>query len=288
MDNPEEVDSGETPNEAGGESQKPEARPVTLEKLAEALAAGPESDVDAQSEATEPGETQAPAEGGEPGETQAPPKTLAEVAERLGLDVAELYNLEIPDAHREGETHTLGALKNSVDEQSQFAVDQLAWESTRQEQQAQLSEAREELEELMRHIPPSALKPEAMEAIKKRLDRRAAKERQLTVGVIPEWKDSDRATSDLQQMVEYMQAEGFGPKYLGTVKDHKLMRFIRKSWLLQKRVDHALSLVTKKPTTSGKTANAGPRQPQPASKPAARTPNAKRSKLVELMQPTEG
>ncbi len=285
MDNPD--DTGDSSNNDAGDSL-PQARPVALEELARALADGPDSNDDDASDADSSGDSQNNADDSGDGDSLAPPQTIAEAAERLGLDVAELYKLRVPDPHSEGDSFTLGEMQHEHEKRSQFAVDQLAWENERQEQQRKLTEAREETEELLRHLPQNALKPEALEAVKKHLENRATRERQLTVDVIPEWKNPDRATADLEQMVKFMQGQGFDARYLQTVKDHKLMRFVRNAWLLQKRVDDALAMVEKRPSNSGKPGNSGPRQPQPAAKPNRRNPNEKRQQMVDLMQPTEG
>lgn len=284
MDN-ETHDSGDSQNDDDEtrDSEQPKARPVALEELAKALADGSDTDDGAD----DPGDSQDNAgEGGS--DSLEPPKSLAEAAERLGMEKAEFYKLTVPDPHNEGDSFTLGQLQHQFEERSQFAVDQLAWEKTRGEQQAKLAEANEEVEELLRHLPEKSIKPEAFEAVRKLLNKRAERERAKTLEVIPEWGNGERATAELEQMVKFMQGQGFDAKYLQSVKDHRMMRFVRNAWLLQKRVDDALALVEKKGTSSGKPANSGKRSAQPAGKPQRNRPGDKRQQMVDLLQPTEG
>lgn len=291
-DESEDTGSGESQDQAGRESEANRARPDALRDLARALSGQAEPN-DEQTETDDSGESQDADEGqGDQGESpQEPPKTLAEAAERLGLDVAKLYELTIPDPHREGESFTLGELKDGHEQRGEFTVKELRWEEDRAKQQAEIYAAQQELEEIVRHLPKKVLESDALKAARTRLDARASRERAKTLEVIGDWRNEDTRRADISAMVDHLKTYGFPPEWLQGVSDHRMFRYIRENWQREQRIARALEQVERQTKgrqhKPGKPQGNSPRKPGTERKPG-NTPAAKRSELIGLMQPSEG
>jgi hypothetical protein len=284
--------SGESQEQAAGESLSDQARPNVLQTITQALRGDaeetPKTDDTEAGDAGESQSTDATGQG-DRGESLPPPKTLSEAASLLKLDVTELYKLTIPDAHHEGESYTLGELKDNHEQVGEFTVKQLRWEEDRTKQQAELFAARQELEEVVTLLPKRVLESDALKAARQRLDTRASRERVKTLEVISEWRDEAVRTKDLTAMVEHMNGYGFPPEYLASVTDHKTLLYIRENMLRQQRVERALAMVEKTPhkqhgasRPTGKAPTKPGRQQTPG-----RGPARKRADLVDLLQPSE-
>jgi|AP12_2_1047962.scaffolds.fasta_scaffold04375_3 hypothetical protein len=278
------------------ESAKPQARPDTLRDLARALAGTPEEseEADSQEGSSESDDDLGDDGDGNEGESQQQrkplpmPKDLNALAERLGVEVAELYKLTVPGS-QEGESFTLGQLKDEQQKRSEFTVRELAFEEQRSKREAELMRAQAELEEIMAHLPKEALKSDNLRAAATRLEARASKERARTLDVIPEWRDESRRTSDLAAMVEHLKGYGFPTTFLTTINDHRTVRYIRENWLRQQRIENALAMVEQQHGKHRQQSKPNGSSPQRQSNaPRPKTPNDKRSKLVNLLQPSEG
>lgn len=285
--------SGESQEQAGGESRTNRARPDTLRDLAAALAGGenPDTDDEGAEGADEGGNPDDDKAGTGEGESLKPPETLADAAKALKLDVADLYKLTIPDPHNEGESFTLGELKDAHNQRSEFTVTQLEWEESRAQQQSELLRAQQEIEELLSHVPKRLLETDALKAAKDRLDARANREWQKTLSAIPGWKNEATRKEERAAISEHLQNYGFPKEFINMVFDSRMVRYFRENWQREKRMNDALAMVRKKQGDAGKPAKPTGRSP---SKPGSQqqrtnvqTPSQKRSELVGLMGPSE-
>jgi len=139
-----------------GESQQP--KQSQLDQVAALLRGDDPADNAGESQESE-----------KPGESQksATPKTINELAERLGVDIKDLYAVEFKMGET-GESRTLGQLKDLAASQDQFAVDQLTFEETKTKREAEFLRAQAELQELIAMLPKNAIKPELLQAIAKK------------------------------------------------------------------------------------------------------------------------
>jgi hypothetical protein len=231
----------------------------------------------------EQSEDEGSTEGEAPGK-KVVPKTLAELSEATGIDVAELYNLSVPSS-KEGESFTLGELKDAMAKQSSFQVRELEWEEQRAKAEAETIRARAEMEELLTSLPKSILKPELIEKVKAAYDGRVQAERRKTLEVIPDWKDADRRTSEIEGMVDHLKGYGLSAEYLGTVTDHRMIRYIRENWLRQQRIERVLqSVKEKQPKGQPKSKPASGRRSPPRMSNPARTLDAQVSAVANLLK----
>ncbi len=253
------IESTSTPS--APEKDAPPATPPSnpLEALAAALKAERERDEPAET-ATETGDPKKPA-------AKAKPKDLTKLAETLGMEVKDLYGIEIPSSRQGEQPYTLGKLKDLAAEQDAFTVRSLQLEETARAREAKLAQAEREVEALVGALPKEALKPELRKALSDRYAQTVSTERQRTLEVIPEWADESKRTGDLKGMLEHLRGYGFADDYLTRLVDHRALKFVRDAWMRETQIRAALAKVTeRKPQTPPKS-NAQPPKRKPASGP---------------------
>lgn len=224
-------------------------------------------------------------EGSEKGK-QPRPETLEAVAERLGLEVSELFQLKlnITDGDKPREV-TLGELKDASAKVVNFESAKLAWEEERTEQQHELVRTQQTITDLVAMLPKSAITPQLKEALVRRRADVVARETELTKSVIREWRDPEVEARDKAAMNKHLETWGFGPNYLDTVIDHKTLRYIRESMRREQRILEAVEKVR----TARKPGHKPSGRPSPGSQQSNRrsgVPRARTSqvdKVVELL-----
>jgi len=261
-----------------GESSTPEPKPKSnLDKLADIF----REDETPQAEAEKPGDKAKP-EGESLRKRTGKPKALKDLAERLELAPEDLYGLEIPMA--QGEPLTLGKLKDIAAAQGDFTVRELKSEEERTRKESDLIRAQEELRELVDLLPEAARKPELLEKIRQRHAAKLSVERARTLDAIPAWNDEATREAELTGMVEHLQSYGFPANYLASVLDHRLLKFMRESYLREKRIRAALARVTDEKPAPVPRARAQPNAPTPIGADRRRRgPETARSRLFDVL-----
>lgn len=190
-----------------------------------------------------------PAGAGKAGEedgSPAKPKKFNELAERLGVEIDELYGLEIANA-ADGSPVTVQTLKDHHSKRSEFSVAQLQWEEARTRQQSELVRGNAEIRELLSAIPRDKLDPKILETVRAKVAENAKRERARTLELIPDWRDEGTMTKELEGMSEFLKGYGFPPDYLKTVFDHRAILMMRDAWRRETRVRAVLDEIEQDP-----------------------------------------
>lgn len=194
----------------------------------------------------------------------APIDSLDRAIKKIGITPEQAYKIKIP--MRDGlEPMTLGELKDRVGEVVDLEQRELQFDQTRREREGELLRAQNEVRELMQLIPREQLKPELIEKVRAQHESTMRRERQLTVEHIPEWRNEETRTADLEGMTELVQNYGFPEAFITTVVDHRALKMLRDFYRMDKRIREALAKVTT-PTRKG-------------FKPSAKTPKAPRAPI---------
>lgn len=207
------------------------------------------------------------------GSQDAKPKKFNELAERIGVELSELYALEIAEPGKDGKPVTVETLKDHYAKRAEFSVREIEWEEERSRQQAELVRNNAELRELISALPRDAIKPEVLQKVKAKHDAVIKRERQDLLRVVPEWKDENTETKERGEMAEWLKDFGFPSSYLETVIDHRALHFIRENWRRYVRLTKALEELEEKPDTMQPGKHKGgkpPRKPDGRDKPNAR------------------
>lgn len=235
-------------------------------------------------EPEESGESENSEASSETNKSKGKPKNLDGLAETLGVEVADLYKIEIPFADGDNvEMKTLGELKDSVAEQSTFEVDRLAWEEQRTERENQVVKSMQEVAEIVNMLPKSAISEQLLEAVARKRANLVESEGRMTKQVIPEWSSEDVETADRQAMREHMSEYGFAENYLDSVVDHRTLRFIRESMLRQQRIERALAQVKTVRKPGHKPSGKPTGKPAPAKRGSTSRARSQVSQVAELL-----
>lgn len=266
MSNQSAENLSETTDRAGtdpqAQTQQPEtdaAKESSLRELAKHFTL--EESVDSEA----PAETRA---GEKKPVQKVKPKTLSDLAERLELEVKDLYDIAIPSDKLEG--LTLGKLKDHMSEREDFTVRSLRFEEDKRRQEAEFLRASQELQILLDALPKDAVRPEVREAARQKQAQYLKSERSRTLDVIPEWKDETTRENELAGIVEHLSSYGFPQNYLATIADHRTLKVLRDFWRQTQQLQRALELVSeKRPNGVGKSKPAA--KPQRPTQPKSRS-----------------
>jgi hypothetical protein len=232
-------------------------------------------------------ETDQPAQLREPGERVDPLESLDALAQTLGVEAANLYQVKVPT--RDGETITLGELKDYHAQRGEHEVERLAWEEQRVTEQADLARSRQELAELLSAVPRDKLRPEIIERVRQVHETRMAVERSKLLDRVPEWKDDAKRSEEMDKIAGHLADYGIPKSALAEITDHRLLVYMRDNMARKARLDAALAQVrevrTPPPPGSSKppvNKSGSTRQGQPNG------PQAQRARLGEISKLLRG
>lgn len=176
---------------------------------------------------------------------QKAPRSLEALAETLGLEVADLYEVTLNLDTGDGTSKpiTLGELKDRVNESESLSVDRLTFEEDKAAAERELRQHRQDLADVIASLPESVITPALTQKIQAQRAKSAARERALTKAVIREWSDEAVEARDRELMRSYLSDFGHPSDYLETLVDHRSLAMLRDAALRKDRVDQALSRV---------------------------------------------
>ena len=211
---------------------------------------------------TEPVDTtgDAGASGDTSGSEHVKPTKFNDLAGSLGMELDDLYKLEIAQAE-DGTPVTIENLKDNHSKQADYSMREIEFEERRTQQESELMRAQEELRELMGALPEKAIKPEVLQKVRDKHEAQMQIERRRTLETIPEWQDTQTRTADMTGMSEHLKQYGYPVDHLERVADHRQIKYIRDNWQREQRIRKALAAVKvgkPNPTTRQKPASKAP------------------------------
>ncbi len=265
---PQKTQSESNPLDSTGNADKLAEVSELLGVVPEVTAERPEPEAESVSEAiVELATDESPTDSGESQEPINPPKNLDELAERLNIGVAELYKLELPDP-TSGESHTLGELKDMLANTADLTGRELELNERRVKQENEQVKSRQDLEEILKSLPPEAIMPEVL--AKARLEREVYLERELVrvLDVIPEWDNAERKRTDWKGIQDHMAEYGYSPTQVDNIAEHQMIRFMRDAMINKTLIEKALA--RSKPVTriaKSRAAKPAPKKTAPTATP---------------------
>lgn len=231
MQSEQQTDTTETP---GGESAPAEA--VTLRDLLEASlneSPGGES-VDATVD------NEGEASGDAP--KNAKPVKFNDLAGVSDLELDDLYALKV--SYADGKELSVEELKDLGAKQDEIVLRELEWEEQRTKQESDLRRAQNELAEIVKALPQGALNEKVLNQVRERQAKHERQQRELTLQNIPSWQDEAVRESELAGMAKHLEAFGLPASFLAGAVDHRMLAFVRSSFLREQRIQAALAKVT--------------------------------------------
>lgn len=154
----------------------------------------------------------------------APPRTLRELAERAGVELSSLYDIDIPLTDHNG-TVKLGALKDAF-QSKRDAEREIAQRAASLDEReiAIINEQRMWAQlgtELSQRLPP-----QTVNALRQRMAAQQDMERQQLMLAMPELRDQTKFDTFRDQVVETLGKFGFAPHEI-VVGDHRQLLVVR-------------------------------------------------------------
>lgn len=204
-------------------------------------------------------EKDAGASGESSGSEKGKPTKFNDLAERLELELSDLYSLEVSQSD-DGTPVTIEQLKDHYAKQGDLSLREIEFEERKVAKEAEIMQAHEELNEIMSALPERAIKPEVLAKVREKLEAQQQLERSRMLEVIPEWRQDVVRTRELEGMVDHLKQYGYPTNYLERV-DHRQMKYIRDNWQREQRIRKALERVkagNPSPTTKHKASKKAP------------------------------
>ncbi len=204
-----------------------------------------------QSGTTDPGEVEPVSE--EPGKGDAPQSeaiSLKDYAGKHNLDLKDLYALTLSNGQTLHDLNAAGkSLKSLTDDRETFEAESATF---RIEQAA----AQKEVGELVELMRAGELTPEGVQKLDVLKASALAKEQSALLTVLPEWKDGTAKAADVAEMITHVAAFGLTEQDLGSIADHRWLKYIHFNSKREARAKAVLKVV-KKAAPKGKGANSG-------------------------------
>jgi hypothetical protein len=174
-----------------------------------------------------------------PDDESKPIDSLDTLLKRTKLKPEEAYAIRIPMPNG-AEPLTLGELKDRVGELVGHEQSVLQFDQRRVQQEGEILQAQQEIRDLLGLLPKDAIKPEMVNKLRQQAETKLAREVELTRQHIPAWNDSKVYHAEFNEIREYLKRWGFPESYADTIQDHRALKFVRDSWLRDKRIAKAL------------------------------------------------
>ena len=244
-------------------------------------------DIDREaSDHEEPTKPEGEAAGDADGNVQenATPKQFNDLADSLGLELDDLYALELKT--NAGEVVTVQDVKNFYDQKDEFTARELELGEQQEKAHAEIRNAQRELTDIIAALPKGTVNETALNRVREKHAARLVEEQRRTLQAIPEWSDDQTRADEIQGMSEFVQGFGLPVDYLRHVSDHRVTVMIRSAWQREQRVQAALKKVRAgtpepQPKPSKSTARKGA-APLKAPRSSQHAPGEKLAFLTEL------
>jgi len=172
-------------------------------------------------------ESDAPDVAGDPQTDDVTPASLKALAEKLGVEPADLYALTIP-LGGDGETMTLGQLKDMAKEAGDLNVARMQLDEQVEAQRVATRRDREDLENLVSMIPREMLTQAMIERARSAGEEYKTEQGRLLNELVPEWRDTASYTADRGEILEHVKKHGWTEDDLNGVYDARLLAYFRR------------------------------------------------------------
>lgn len=211
------------------QTEQPKTDAELAQSVSDLLGTGDEDRTgtgDESSTGTEDGDLNTPSPTGKP-------KTMAEAAERLGIEAKDLYKLSITTG--DGDTVSIGDLKDA--HQNRLAAEQeTAKREVALDQRETAITADQRIWAEMGDQLAQILTPQVRQQLAERMSERESAERRKLLQALPEMQDEAKFDQFRSDVVDTLGKYGYKPHEI-VVGDHRQLIVLRDLIRLQHRVD---------------------------------------------------
>ncbi len=172
--------------------------------------------------------------------------TLGKLAEHLGLDPADLYDVEIPIG--EGVTATLGQLKDEFKDYGPAKEYQATLERERGDFERQTLQTRSELNAIL-NVIPEHMRAAVINEAQSRNTSWVKEQEDAVLEAIPSWSDVDKRSSDRDLIVQYGAEYGFSEAEITYTQDHRTLRALRDAAVNKRELESMRAAAKTQPGT---------------------------------------
>jgi hypothetical protein len=172
------------------------------------------------------------------------PVTLKAYAEKAGIDLKELYKMELSDGT------TLSAAADGIKAVGSLQTDRESFEAERISFRTDKAQTVEQLNTLQRAISSGESPEQAAEALKQLNTSELEREQRQLLSVLPEWRDPTVKQADVEQMVAFAGQFGLSEADIGQIRDHRWLAMLRHNSAQAHRLKDILN-GAEKPTPKG-------------------------------------
>lgn len=190
----------------------------------------------------------------EPENEPAALETLADAAERLGVDAKDVYNLKLNTG--DGEEVTVGQMKDLWQTKEAIQRESAERETALDQRESAISQELQLWSELGDQLQKN-LNPQQLSQLQGAIRQRADTERRKMLTAIPEFNDEATYDQFRQEATDFLVKEyGFAP-HEANVGDHRHVRIIRDFIRLKKRMEALSGFKPKSKVPEARTAPKG-------------------------------
>ena len=169
------------------------------------------------------------------------PGTLRALAEKLGVDPADLYKIKIPLGGTADDALTLGELKDIAKGRNDIEASKLAFDEAVATTRSQVAKDREDLTRLIGMLPKGVLTPEMVNRARAAGEEWQQQQGALLNDLVPEWRDEKVYREERAGMVTFAGKYGFEAHEIEQLADARLLAFVRTMMKREVRVAEVLA-----------------------------------------------
>lgn len=177
-----------------------------------------------------------------PDDPSKPVDSLDRMMKRYNLTQEQVYDIKVPMKNG-AEALTIGQLKDKIEDLVTFETDVTEFEERRVRQEGELLRSQNEIRDLLASLPKDAIKPEVLEKLRNKQELTTRREKQLTLEIIPDWRDEKKRAADVDLMQGILSDYGFDEGFLNSVVDHRAVKLIRDYARMTARIRKSLEQV---------------------------------------------
>ena len=225
-----------------------------------------------------------PESGGEPEKTPARAEgeafTLASIAGELGVEVSELYDVDIPMPDG-ADSMKLSELKDAATNYKRGELERLEFDDRVQKERNAITQAKLELQTMVAMMPASARTPQMLELAKSEMRQEREHQARELLDRVPEWKDARVYQQDTETIVEHITGFGFDGNDWGNIIDARLQAYVRHNALREQRLSQMIAKSRGEKVQTGANKTGGGKAPTQTNKTGqARNATAQRESTV--------
>lgn len=186
------------------------------------------------------------------------PVNIAALAEHLGVDASDVYELEVPLGD-DMDPVSLGELKDAFKEYGPVKEARQANQKQRDDYERMVLATRHELNQVM-HLIPENIRGAILQEARDRNQHWQNEQEQTVLEAIPDWADADKRATDRAAIVELGADYGFSESEMTFTQDARTLRLLRDMAGYRRELEEMRTAAKREPGRANKPGKPAPTQ----------------------------